>query len=162
VTSFLWDRDDLRPDADPVHMVRWADDTYSGDLLEGFWQALPGLVAREAALDWAWLTGCVAGGGTPPLRRGVLPLTRAGPAGGRCRWGRVPTPQVIDFSVGPFATPNRFEAQAARYLLDNLAPPAEQRRPLLVVTGQAAPTRRFLRALAREAPLQARRFVVAT
>src|SRR5262249_61875524 len=42
VTSFLWDRDDLRPDADPVHMVRWADDTYSGDLLEGFWQALPG------------------------------------------------------------------------------------------------------------------------
>ena len=39
---------------------------------------------------------------------------------------------------------------------------ALQRRPLLVVTGQSQPSRRFLRALARSAPEAARRLVVAT
>jgi hypothetical protein len=72
-----------------------------------------------------------------------------------------PTPQLIDSSVGTFLTPNRFEEQAARNLLD-LAMAQPQRRPLLVVTGQANPSRRFLRALARMAPDYARRFVVVT
>src|SRR5207302_175475 len=37
-----------------------------------------------------------------------------------------------------------------------------QKRPLLVLTGQSAPSRRFLRALVRSAPGMARQFVVAT
>jgi hypothetical protein len=73
----------------------------------------------------------------------------------------LPTPQLIDSSVGTFLTPNRFEAQAARNLLD-LALAHPQHRPLLVVTGQAVPTRRFLRALVRLAPAYSRNFVVAT
>jgi hypothetical protein len=44
--------------------------------------------------------------------------------------------------------------------LESKQPP--QTRPLLVVTGQSAPSRRFLRELARTAPAQARRLVVAT
>jgi hypothetical protein len=162
VTSFLWARDDLRPDADPVHMVRWEDDSYSVDLIDGFWQALRTLVARETVNDWAWLTGCVANFGPAPLQGGILPLTRAGPHGSGFRMSRLPTPQFIDSSVGTFYAPNRFEAQAARFLLLDQARAGEQRRPLLVATGSAAPIRRFVRALARSAPLQARRFVVAT
>jgi hypothetical protein len=32
VLGFVWSRDDLRPDADPVYTVYWADDPYSNDL----------------------------------------------------------------------------------------------------------------------------------
>jgi hypothetical protein len=88
--------------------------------------------------------------------------TGAGPHG----FGyKPPTWQTIDSSVGTFLQPNRYEAQVARELLDELLKQAgsrTQRRPLLVVTGQSAPSRRFLHALARTSPDQARRFVVAT
>lgn len=161
VTQFVWMRDDLRPDSDPVHLVRWHDDTYSRDLLTGFHGALQRLATREAVRDWVWATGWVANGGLSGLTAGGFPVFRAGADGSGFRMALPSAPQLIDSSVGTFLTPNRFEAQAARNLLDDaLCRP--QRRPLLVVTGQSAPSRRFLRGLARLAPDYARRFVVAT
>jgi hypothetical protein len=128
VTNFLWGQPDLRPDRAPVYMVRWDDDSYSRDLIEGFWKALLRLVER-----------------------GQFAMTIP------------PTPQVIDSSVGGFARPNAWEAKVAHDLLDlRQAQLARQRRPLLVLTGQSAPCRRFLRALVRSAPDTARQFVVAT
>ncbi len=73
----------------------------------------------------------------------------------------LPTPQRIYSSVGTFDRPNRFEAEAAQFLLDELDKQPSQKRPLLVLPGQTNPTRRFLRALVRTAPGDARRFVVA-
>jgi hypothetical protein len=161
VTQFIWQRDDLRPDSDPVHVVRWHDDTYSRDLMHGFLDALQRLATREAVADWVWATGCAASGSLSGLTSGGFPVRRAGPDGSSFRMEVPPTPQLIDSSVGTFLTPNRFEAQAARNLLD-LALARPQRRPLLLVTGQAVPSRRFLRALVRLAPDYMRRFVVAT
>ena len=161
VTQFVWQRDDLRPDSDPVHVVRWNDDTYSRDLWHGFLSALQNLAASEAVADWVWATGGIANGGLSGLTSGGFPVRRAGLEGSGFRMVQPPTPQLIDSSVGTFLTPNRFEEQAARNLLD-LAMAQPQRRPLLVVTGQANPSRRFLRALARMAPDYARRFVVVT
>jgi hypothetical protein len=120
VMRFLLSRDDMRPDANPVHMVQWDDDSYSHDLTDGFREALP-------------------------------------PSSGLIN------PARIASSVGSFLTPNRFEAEAVDDLLSDLErAPEPQSRPLLVVTGQSAPSRRFLRELARTAPAQARRFVVVT
>jgi hypothetical protein len=161
VTQFIWQRDDLRPDSDPVHIVRWHDDTYSRDLMHGFLGALQRLATREAVADWVWATGCIANGGLSGLTAGGFPVRRAGSEGSNFRMALPPTPQLIDSSVGTFLTPNRFEAQVARNLLD-LAMARPQRRPLLVVTGQAVPSRRFLRALVRLAPDYVRHFVVAT
>jgi hypothetical protein len=73
-----------------------------------------------------------------------------------------PTPLLIDSSVGTFDVPNRLESQAALYLLQGLVEHPNQRRPLLAVTGQSAPSRRFLRALERNAPEQSPRCLVVT
>jgi hypothetical protein len=128
VTHFLWSQPDLKPDRAPVYMVRWDDDSYSRDLIEGFWKALERRVEQ-----------------------------------GQFMMDILPTPQVIDSSVGGFSRPNRFEAKVARDLLDlRQAQRGRQKRPLLVLTAQSAPSRRFLRALVRSAPEMARQFVVAT
>ena len=120
VMRFLWSQDDLRPDANPAHMVQWDDDSYSHDLTDGFLESLP---------------------------------STAG----------LPNPKRIASSVGSFLTPNRYEAEAVDQVLQDLEQAGDhQRRPLLVVTGQSAPSRRFLRELARTSPAQARRLVVAT
>jgi hypothetical protein len=161
VTQFIWQRDDLRPDSDPVHVVRWHDDSYSRDLKDAFLYSLQRLATHEAAIDWAWLTGGIGNGGLAGLTAGGLPIRRVGAEATNFRMAFLPTPQLIDSSVGTFLTPNRFEAQVAGNLLD-LALSHPQRRPLLIVTGQAVPSRRFLRAIARLAPDYARRFVVAT
>ena len=120
VMRFLWSQDDLLPDANPVHMVQWDDDSYSHDLTDGFLGALP-------------------------------------PAAG------LPNPKRVASSVGSFLTPNRYEDDAVDQVLQDLDRDREhQRRPLLVVTGQSAPSRRLLGELARTSPTQARRLVVAT
>ncbi len=167
VTRFLWTQDDLRPDADPVYMARWEDDSYSRDLVEGFWKALRALVAESAAGQWCWVTGCAGTGSSPGLAGGIFPRHRAGPKASRFSMSILPTPQVIDSSVGSFAQANHYEAKVARDLIDLLlsyeaAPRPPQERPLLVLTGQAQPSRRFLRALEGYAPYPSRRFVVAT
>jgi hypothetical protein len=36
ISQFIWSRPDLRPDADPYYAVKWDDDFYSRDLIDGF------------------------------------------------------------------------------------------------------------------------------
>jgi hypothetical protein len=163
VTHFIWTQDDLRPDSDPAYMVQWEDDSYSRDLVGGFVRALREQVALLAAQQWAWVTAdAAASGWTSRVGGGFFPIDLAGPDASRFRLDQVSPPQPIDSSVGGFSTPNPYEARVARDLLDLLqgrAPPQE--RPLLVVTGQAQPSRRLLRGLMRLSPDVARRFVVA-
>ncbi len=40
VVQFVWSQPDLRPEAEPAHLIRWDDDTYSQDLVNGFRKAL--------------------------------------------------------------------------------------------------------------------------
>jgi hypothetical protein len=163
VTRFVWQHDELRPDSDPVHMVRWDDDAYSRDLVEGFWRALQIAGVESSASEWAWALGCCLRAGSPPdLGSAVVPYQRLGADGSAFRMAVPPTPLLVDSSVGSFDVPNRMESQAALYLLKSLVDHPNQRRPLLVVTGQAQPARRFLRALDRNAPEQTRRCVVVT
>ena len=73
----------------------------------------------------------------------------------------------IYWSVGGFDRPNRYEAEAARHLLDEhlldeLGRQPKQQRPLLVLSGQSQPARRFVRALARLEPMRVRDFVMVT
>src|SRR5262249_42648682 len=78
--QFIWDRDDLPPARDPVDRGSWNDDSYSPDLVAGFWEALRLLVTETAARQWAWVTGCVGGGGgfPPGFAGGIVPVQRAG------------------------------------------------------------------------------------
>jgi hypothetical protein len=68
----------------------------------------------------------------------------------------------IDYTIGAFNDPNPREAEAARLLLEELAHHPTQRRPLLVVPAGSSPSRRLLRELEQIAPVDSRRFVVAT
>ncbi len=171
VTRFIWQHDELRPDSDPVHVVRWDDDAYSRDLAEGFWRALQVVSVESAAVEWAWALGCCLRAGSPPdLGCAIVPYQRLGAGGSAFRMAAVQTggelraggDLLIDSSVGSFDAPNRMEAKAAVYLLKSIEDHPNQRRPLLVVTGQAQPARRFLRAFERNAPERARACVVVT
>ncbi len=157
VTDFIWWQQDLRPDSDPVYMTQWDDDSYSRDLVGAFWDALRLLMAKSMVNYWGWLSGSAASGLWPPLNpfgSGIfpvdrLPLNSLNPSdvGSGFYLAIPPTPQVIDSSVGGYATPNRYEAKVARDLLDLLLnQDRPQKRPLLILTGQAQPSRRFLRA----------------
>ena len=175
VIDFIWTQDDLRPDADPVYLVGWNDDSYSRDLIGGFWRALRYPVARTTVTDWAWMTTAAANPVLPPFANGApFPTYRLGPFGSDFQMAPA-KPYLVDTSVGTFDLPNRFEAERARELVRELLTPQPgrpaQRRPLLVVTGQSGPSRRFLHALNRNAPGLAldrsrpdsgRRIVVAT
>lgn len=76
----------------------------------------------------------------------------------------LPVAEYIDYSVGTFDQPNRWEAPViGRLVRAKLRDHPGQKRPLLVLPAAAqGPARRFLRGLARASPNQARRFVVAT
>ncbi|HVS35125.1 MAG TPA: hypothetical protein VMS17_06050 [Gemmataceae bacterium] len=166
VMSFLRTQDDLQPDLASIHMVQWDDDAYSRDLNDGFEEVL-----RHPRPPGEDVPGCGAASSatqSPPAPPLLL------------------NPARIASSVGSFLTPNRFEAEGVSNIIDDLekTPAAEPltpdrrsldtvldelagahprpRRPLLVVTGQSAPSRRFLAELARTSPAQARRLVVAT
>ncbi len=154
VTSFIWSQDELRPDADPVYFTYWKDDPYSEDLTKRFRDVLTGQALYAAARDVLGAARSAAQGGLPVDAGNVaLAPVRMDPL----YW----TP--IKFSVGTYARPNRWEVQEAVTLLDmKLERYASQRRPLLVIPGASQPMRRFLRALARTAPQEAQRFVVAT
>jgi hypothetical protein len=75
-----------------------------------------------------------------------------------------PIAERIDYSVGLPDQPNRWEAPAARRLMEaKLTRFPGQQRPLLVLAAPDwQPARRFLRGLARTAPREARRFVLVT
>ncbi len=162
VTQFIGNQPDLKPDTDPFHMVKWDDDSYSRDLIDGFGRALRHLVAPDLARDWAFVTSVAVGSFPPTFAEGAFPLDRLGkdrpPPFRLALW---PPTQLIDSSVGGFLKPNRYEMKVAEDLLDQVAQ-YKQNRPLLIVTGQSAPSRRFLHALALTAPVLARHFVVAT
>ncbi len=76
-----------------------------------------------------------------------------------------PVSSRIDYSVGGFDEPNRWEGPAIKELLDAKMSKqnADQRRPVLVLSAPSTqPARRFLRGLTAAAPVEARRFVVVT
>jgi hypothetical protein len=170
VTDFIWSQPDIRPDRDPVYMAKWDDDSYSRDLVDAFWEALHQVMAKSMANQWAWVSGSIASGFWPPLfpaGSGIFPADRLPlndiETASQFALTVPPTPQVIDSSVGSYATPNRYEAKVARDLLDLLQDQQQpQKRPLLILTGQSQPSRRFLRALIRSVPDLAGRFIVAT
>jgi hypothetical protein len=179
ITRFIWSRDELRPDRDPVYVVRWRDDSYSRDLQLGYGRALPVRVGETMARQWAWWSGCMALGAFPPgLAGGPFPYHLVGRHRTDLRLETVSGRLEVDSSVGSFASPNPDEARMARYLIEQVrsvpaveggaARPTVRRRPprqkqaLLVVTGQVGPSRRLLREVARSAPEMTRRFVVAT
>jgi hypothetical protein len=156
MVDFIWSRDDLRPDSEPVYLAYWADDPYSNDLSTRFLEALNIPEARVAGQDWAALTAFLVAGGFPLDFGGTgrRPFASAG----------IPISERIEYSVGSSDRPNRWEAQAADNLLKaKLTDYPTQARPLLLITPAASQSaHRFLRALARSAPSEARRFVVAT
>jgi hypothetical protein len=154
IMQFIWQDPNLRPDSRPIYTVCWDDDSYSRDLVDGFVDSLQKrILARSVAREWAWTASCLGQGAPFALAGGLLP---------RQNTDELSAPQIVDSSVGTFTTPNRFEAEAARFLLDAMDRRPQQRRPLLIVSGQSQPSRRFLRAVARAAPDRARQFVVAT
>jgi hypothetical protein len=160
VSTFLWSRDDLRPDKDPVHMVMWNDDSYSRDLIDGFQRALRVVMAQDLATQWVWSASVAAFGSWPPSRgAGVFPVQRLPIdqyhpySASQFYLDSPPTPHVVASSVGSFGTPNRYEAKVAGKMLDVLQFQSQpQQRPLLIVSGQSQPSRRFLRGLIRAAP----------
>ncbi len=167
VSTFLWSREDLRPDKDPAYMAMWSDDSYSRDLIDGFRRALRVVVARDLATQWVWPASQVVFGSWPPGRGGVfpvyrLPINQISPyTASQFRLNIPPTFHVIASSVGAFGTPNRYEAKAADELIDVLQFQGQD-HPLLIVSGQAQPSRRFLRALLRSVPDLAGHLVIAT
>jgi hypothetical protein len=154
VTRFISSQPDLRTDNGPVYFVQWDDDSYSYDLNQSLMHALIVESAQQSAMEWAWVTGCVQAGNPPGLLAGCAPPSRF-------RWTNPYLSHVFS-SVGSFQQPNRHEADSADDLSKELLRHPEQRRPLLLVTGQAQPCRRFLKALYQLNPERTRRLVVGT
>jgi hypothetical protein len=169
VSDFIWWRDDLRPTRDPVYMAMWNDDPYSRDLIHGFGTALRRAIARDVANQWTWTVNQLLFNFPPGLAGGIFPVQRLPTDPNEERSASMfclkepPAPHRIESSVGSFDTPNRYESKAAGALLDALLFHA-QSRPLLIVAGQAQPSRRFLRGLVRGMPSLSKRvqIVVAT
>ncbi len=145
VAEFVAARPELRPDAGPFYLVMWGDDPYSIDLTLRF---------REALGLWgaaAWLSATPGTGG-PPVNLAAA-----------CGGDLSQPPETVDYSVGAFDQPNRWEGPTIERILETKSWSPAQRRPLLVLAApSSSPARRFLRGLARAAPAEARRFVVAT
>jgi hypothetical protein len=168
VSDFIWSRADLRPDRDPLYMAMWNDDSYSRDLIDGFWGALRQVVAQDAVNQCMWMSNQLlfnfplgASGGIFPVQR--QPLGDDPLSGSTFCLEEPPTLHVIDSSVGAFATPNQYEAKVAGEMLDVLMSKARS-RSLLIVAGQSQPSRRFLRGLIRGVPSLSKQiqYVVAT
>jgi hypothetical protein len=165
VINFIWGRPELRPGVSPVYPIRWQDDPYSGDLVNGFLSALDPFLtalerfhARTKALAAASTWGTVGGFASLPH---LPPLGVAGDQG-LCRECLLPRPaNPIPWSVGTFDRPNRYEVEAAFEVLDDLDRQPFRSHPLLLLCGQSQPSRRFVRALCRLSPLQVRQFVAA-
>ena len=173
ITRFIWSRPELRPDSDPAYITQWLDDAYSRDLVDGYRRVLDHRAWDNFLQQWGFVSGCIGLGAHPATLAGWITSSFY-------HDGNLPL--RIDSSVGSFAAPNPYEASQVQELLSKMkggnnagvgfpGPPLEggahpgrgagPRRPLLVVTGQSQPSRRFLRELARSAPETARRFVVA-
>jgi hypothetical protein len=162
VSDFIWWRDDLRPDKDPVYMAQWNDDSYSRDLIDGFGTALRQVMARDLANQWTWTVNQLLYNFPPGLTGGIFPEQRLATdpneerSASTFRLDTTPAPYHIDSSVGSFDIPNRYEAKAAGDMLDALLFQS-QNRPLLIVAGQVQPSRRLLRGLVRGMPSLSKR-----
>jgi hypothetical protein len=166
VTDFIWKENELRPDAEPIYLVRWKDDPYSNDLFDRFREVISSekysepvrqrQALRSATQQWAWLAGFAATGGLPPGLDfdGCRQIESMDP---NPFWS-VPIP----YSEGDYSQPSYWDAAAAEKLMDEYLQHPGQTRPLLVMPANPPSGRRFLRALVRIAPTEAGRFVVAT
>lgn len=135
VASFIWSQKELRPDAGPGYLVSWLDDPYSQDLVKQFHELL---WPREPRSEH---------------KSGARPAFEPpGP----------PSQRTIPHSMGGYSRPNARESDIAERLLDELGNHPTQERALLVLPAATQPARRFLRALAQNAPLELERFIVAT
>jgi hypothetical protein len=161
VTDFIWSRDELRPDAEPVYYVRWADDPYSEDLFDRFRDTIASSPYREeldrtrTAQQAAWAARVIGGLAMPQLD--ILHAAWDEPVPAPPRWSA-----PILYSEGDFGQPSFWDAEAAEKLMDEYFQHPTQRRPLLVLPANPATGRRFIRALMRVAPTEAGRYVVAT
>jgi hypothetical protein len=147
VTDFIWNRDELRPDTDPFYVAMWRDDPYSLDLTGRFSDVLrQPLAGRSVAQAWGMTTGFTATGSFPLDVHGLY---------------TEPVGEYVDYSVGLYDQPNRWEAPVVRDLIETKTKqyPAQQRPLLILTTGSSQAARRFLRGLFR---VGGRRFVVAT
>src|SRR5579883_49851 len=168
VSEFIWSRDDLRPDQDPVYMAQWNDDSYSRDLIDGFGAALRQVIARDLANQFVWYSSQAMSASFPfSSGPGIFPVQRLSPyypePASTFALNLPPRLYRIESSVGSFDTPNPYESRMSAEMLDALLGQS-QIRPLLIVSGQAEPSRRFLRGLVRGVPSLAkhRQIVVAT
>jgi hypothetical protein len=157
VIRFAWNHADLQPDIDPVYLVQWNDDAYSYDLTDRFLEAIHHRAPLGCAAQWAWASGCLLQGGPPPgLAGGLFPVFPI------CRvLGDLPRSFEVPTSVGSFSLANRYETEEAAHLSQAMLREPYQHRPLLCITGQAQPSRRFLKALHRLDPDHTRKLVVA-
>jgi hypothetical protein len=155
VVDFLWHRDDLRPNPDPVYKVYWQDDSFSEDLKTQFELAVYRTrLVEAAAQDLGNLLGSFASSSIPWLCPRVNRVLS--PAS-------LPSYNVAS-SVGTFIRPNRQEWDAVDWLMQDFRPPeptARRPQPVLFLSGQSKPSRRFLRGLEEYDHVRARRFVVA-
>ncbi len=169
VSNFIWSRDDLRPQRDPYYAATWRDDSYSRDFVEGFDSALRQVIARDSTNLWAWASNQALLRSWPPFAGGIFPVQRLrgnpyfSQTASDFRLDIPPNKLSIASSVGSFDTPNPYEAKAAEEMLDHWSA-FPQNRPLLILTGQSQPLRRFLRGVLRGVPSLSKRveFVVAT
>ena len=153
VTRFVAARNELRPDLGPPYVAMWQDDAYSKDLTDRFCTVLQGPALLALGASTVGLLGSPHGPGPLLAASALFP-------------GRAPVPvsETIDYSVGGFDQPNRWEAPAVERLMKTkIEQFPEQKRPLLVLAAPSSqPARRVLRGLVRTAPAEARRFVVVT
>jgi hypothetical protein len=153
ILDFLWSHKEFCPDAAPVYLAYWDDDPYSKDLNQCFCEALPPTSAQAAAQTWCWQTAVAAGLAFPVDLASVWSAQFRSVAPESC---------AIYNSVGTYSEPNRWEEEGAWRLMETKREQhPEQQRPLLIVPAAPQPTRRFLRALTRIAPQEARRYIVA-
>src|SRR5262249_29182356 len=102
---------------------------------------------------WAWQAGTAALGNMPLDLMSFRSQFRMATPSHSAR---------ILYSVGAFEQPNRWETGEARLLMETKLENPLQRRALLIIPAQKQPGRRFWRPRVRWAPVEARRFVVAT
>lgn len=153
ITLFVWGQRELKPDGDPAFLVQWTDDSYSMDLGSGYQRVLSWRATEDMLHEGAMPLGLTA---RAPAVLGLPGLFNPGFRHSGAEQYR------ISSSIGPVYSPNASEDQNVEWLLQCLKDGTAPRRPLLAVTGQAGPSRRFLRHLAQSVPLAARRFVVVT
>lgn len=155
VLNFIWQEPTLKPDSLPAYSVYWEDDPYSADLLTQFIGILRNRKLSMAASQVGLQAGVGLSGGWPWSGLAII----------NQRHLRTPTfvvPFAVPWSGGAYDRPNQVEAEAARFVLDEMERRPWQQRPLLFLPAGAKPARRFLRALDRFSPTKTRNFVIAT